>query len=129
MIQTDKSRGAMLGQNEGITSLPLLAPLDPRAVVFVPILILAKSRAALSQHAVDKRPSIGADRIVDSPFELAQLRRIDIDDSFPGSAGELLWIPTHQRRIKASSDYEDEVSILQGEVRAPRCDRAGPADE
>src|SRR5208282_339605 len=125
MIHTDKSRSAMLGQDEGITGLPILAALEPLAAIF----ILVQYRTALLQHVVNTGPSVGADRIVDSAFQLAQLRRIDIDDSFVGSTRELMRIPTHKRRVKTSSDYEDEIGILQGEVCATRCNRAGAADE
>src|SRR5208282_446456 len=123
MVHTDESRSTVLGQNEGITGLPVLATLEPRGAIFV------RNRTALLQHVVNKGPSVGADRIVDSPFQLSQLRRIDIDDSFVGSARELMRIPTHQRRVKTSSDHEDEIGILQGEVCATRCNRTGSADE
>src|SRR5580658_8384393 len=125
MIQTDESGGAVLGQNDGITCLPVLAALEPRGA----ILILVQYRFSLLQHVVNKGPGVGADRIVDSAFQLSQFRRIDIDDSFVSSARELTRIPTHQSRVKTNSDHQNAVGVLQGEVRSTRRNRAWSADE
>ena len=76
-----------------------------------------------------KAPASAQIFVLHRAAELRQLRRVDVDHHLVRVPGEVFGIEAGDDAVETRADREQEIAVLNGEVRAARRDGAGPADE
>ena len=82
--------------------------------------ILGLNRVSLPDQFCYERMRIRDHRHLNSAFQFGQLGGVDIDHDLVGATRKLAGIPAHQRRIQPGTDDQQKITVLQGEIGAPR---------